>query len=49
MSNGSMKMIGHVSSHSSGGPNLSKALTPEQINDAWVKYIDTTFNVTHTS
>jgi hypothetical protein len=45
MSTGTMETIGHVSVTSSSGPNYSGALTPAQINDAWVKYIEATFHV----
>jgi len=31
------------------GPDLSKALTPQQINDAYVKFIEQTFHIDHTS
>ena len=47
MSNGSMKMIGTVSAKRTSGPDLSSALTPGQVNDAWVKYVDETFHVDH--
>jgi hypothetical protein len=45
MSTGTMETIGHVSATSPTGPNYSGALTPAQINDAWVKYIEQTFHV----
>lgn len=47
MSNGSMRMIGEVSTKRTSGPDLSKALTPGQVNDAWVKWTEATFNITH--
>ena len=30
------------------GPNLSKSLTPDQVNLAWQHYIDKTFMIDHT-
>ena len=47
MSNGSMRTIGHVGSKMTKGPDYSSALTPAQINDAWVKFIETAFSVNH--
>jgi len=49
MSNGSLHTIGHVTTKAPSGPDLSQALTPGQVNDAWVKYIESTFHVDHTS
>jgi len=49
MSNGSLRIIGRTDAQTRTGPDLSKALTPGQINDAWVKYIEKTFNIQHTS
>ncbi|MBV9101941.1 MAG: hypothetical protein JO060_00015 [Candidatus Eremiobacteraeota bacterium] len=48
MSDGSMRTIGRVTAESHGGPDLSNALTPGQVNDAWVKWLDDMFHVTHT-
>jgi hypothetical protein len=48
MSNGKMETIGQASSHMEHGPDLSHALTPGQINDAYVKWIEAMFNITHT-
>jgi hypothetical protein len=45
MSTGTMHMIGHVTATSPTGPNYTGALTPAQLNDAWVKYIEETFHV----
>lgn len=47
MSDGSMHMIGETSAKRASGPDLSKALTPGQVNDAWVKWTEATFNITH--
>lgn len=50
MSGGSMKTIGRVMSEKRDiltGPDLSKALTPQQINDAYVKFIQEAFHVDH--
>lgn len=50
MSGGSMKTIGRVMSEKRDiltGPDLSKALTPQQINDAYVKFIQEAFNISH--
>jgi hypothetical protein len=47
MSDGSMRTIGRVTAKTNDGPDLSKALTPQQVNDAWVKWIDAMFHVTH--
>ena len=47
MSDGSMHTIGRVTAKPNTGPDLSKALTPQQVNDAWVKWTDAMFHVTH--
>jgi hypothetical protein len=47
MSDGSMRTIGRVTAKPNDGPDLSKALTPQQVNDAWVNWIDSMFHVTH--
>jgi hypothetical protein len=49
-SDGTMHVIGTtVASNATQGPNLEKALTPQQVNDAWVRYLDTTFRIEHSS
>jgi|SRR5580658_486407 hypothetical protein len=48
MSSGTMRTIGRVGSKP-WGPDLSKALTPQQMNDAYVKFIEQTFHIDHTS
>ena len=45
MSSGALKTIGRVTATSSNGPDLSNAITPGQINDAWVKYFAETFHI----
>jgi hypothetical protein len=47
MSNGSLHTIGRVGTKMMKAPDYSSALTPAQINDAWVKFIDTAFSVNH--
>ncbi len=50
MSAGSLRTIGHTTATSTlDGPDLSHALTPEQVNDAYVKFIDQEFHVDHSS
>jgi hypothetical protein len=50
MSGGSLRTIGHATATSDpGGPDLRKALTPQQVNDAYVKFIEQTFHIDHTS
>ena len=49
MSNGSMRTIGQVTAKSNSGPELSQALTPAQVNDAWIKWLDMQFNTEHGS
>jgi len=45
-SDGKMHVIGTVSAQKkSGGPDLARAVTPQQINDTWVKYLETTFHI----
>ena len=51
MSGGTMRTIGQVTAKSSNvltGPDLSKALTPQQINDAYIKFIEQTFHIDRT-
>ena len=48
MSDGSLVTIGRVSANARPGPDISKGLTPQQVNDAWVKWLDDMFHVTHT-
>jgi hypothetical protein len=45
MSNGTLKVIGNVTARPVAGPNLSKALTTQQINDAWSNWIVDTFQI----
>ncbi|GAC1426654.1 MAG: hypothetical protein NVSMB5_21260 [Candidatus Velthaea sp.] len=47
---GSMATIAMVKAKSPSkfGPNLSAALTPDQVNRAWQRYIDKTFMIDHT-
>jgi hypothetical protein len=48
MSDGSMRTIGRVTATSKVvGPDLSSALTPQQVNDAWIRWTAATFNITH--
>jgi hypothetical protein len=49
MSDGSMHTIGRVTANPRTGPDISNATTPAQVNDAWVKWLDDMFHVTHTS
>jgi len=50
MSGGSLRTIGQTTARSiSAGPDLSNALTPQQINDAYVRFIEQTFHIDHTS
>jgi|HubBroStandDraft_2_1064218.scaffolds.fasta_scaffold454440_1 hypothetical protein len=50
MSGGSLRTIGHATAKSApDGPDLSHALTPEQVNDAYVKFIDQEFHIDHNS
>jgi len=50
MSGGSLRTIGQTTACSiSAGPDLSNALTPQQINDAYVRFIEQTFHIDHTS
>lgn len=52
MSGGGLRTIGQATARPANllsGPDLSKALTPQQINDAYVKFIEETFHIDHTS
>jgi hypothetical protein len=52
MSSGAMREIGRTSSTPRNlltGPDISKDLTPQQVNDAYVKFIQETFHIDHTS
>jgi hypothetical protein len=50
MSGGSLRTIGQTTAKSApDGPDLSQALTPEQVNDAYVKFIDREFHIDHNS
>jgi hypothetical protein len=50
MSGGSLRTIGHTTAKSApDGPDLSHALTPEQVNDAYVRFIDQEFHIDHNS
>lgn len=52
MSGGGLRTIGQTTARPANiltGPDLSKALTPQQINDAYVKFIEETFHIDHTS
>jgi hypothetical protein len=50
MSRGSLRTIGSATANTTAsGPDISKALTPQQINDAYVKFIEQTFHIDHTS
>ncbi len=47
---GNIRTIGHVTAKSEpDGPDLSHALTPGQVNDAYVKFIDQEFHIDHNS
>jgi len=48
LSDGSLRTIGIASANSRKGPDLSTALTPGQVNDAWVDWLEAMFSVTHT-
>ena len=48
-SDGTMHTIGQATATSRTGPDLSNALTPGQVNDAWVKWCEVMFNITHTN
>jgi len=48
MGDGSMKTIGTVSAKASTGPDLTNATTPQQINDAWNRWIVAQFHIDHT-
>ncbi len=50
MSGGTLRTIGHTTAKSvPDGPDLSHALTAEQVNDAYVKFIDQEFHIDHSS
>jgi len=50
MSGGSLRTIGRTTAGGVlHGPDLSKALTPQQINDAYVEFIERTFHIDHNS
>jgi hypothetical protein len=49
MSDGSMKIIGSVGAKPQPGPDLSKALTPQQVQEACAKWLDSLFHISHTS
>jgi hypothetical protein len=52
MSGGNLRTIGQTTAKPANvvtGPDLSKALTPQQINDAYVRFIEQTFHIDHTS
>lgn len=45
MDDGSMKVIGNVTSRPIPGPAYSKALTAQQVNDAWNSWIEEKFQI----
>jgi len=47
MRDGSMKVIGNAAAKAQPGPDLSGALTPQQVNAACVRWIEETFHVDH--
>ena len=47
MSDGSMKTIGNTSVKAQPGPDLSRALTPQQSTDAYNKWVTQTFSIDH--
>jgi hypothetical protein len=50
MSGGNLRTIGRTTAKSApDGPDLSHALTPEQVNDAYVTFIDEEFHIDHNS
>jgi len=50
MSGGSLRTIGRTTAKTAAdGPDLSHALTPEQVNDAYVRFIDQEFHIDHNS
>jgi hypothetical protein len=50
MSGGSLRTIGRTTAKTAAdGPDLSQALTPEQVNDAYVRFIDQEFHIDHNS
>ena len=49
MSDGSMHVIGRVTAKSNSGPDLRKAVTPDQINDAWAGWVMETFRIDRSS
>jgi hypothetical protein len=50
MSGGTLRTIGWTTAKSvPDGPDLSRALTAGQVNDAYVKFIDQEFHIDHSS
>ena len=47
MSNGTLRTIGSAGSHAPTGPDLAGALTSGQVNDAWARFVMSTFHVEH--
>jgi hypothetical protein len=45
MSDGSMKIIGDVTAKPQSGPDFSKALTPQQMQEACEKWLETVFHI----
>ena len=45
MSDGSMKIIGDVTAKPQSGPNFSKALTPQQMQEACEKWLEAVFHI----
>ena len=45
MSDGSMKIIGNATAKPQSGPNFSKALTPQQMQEACEKWLETVFHI----
>jgi hypothetical protein len=50
MSDGTMHVIGSATASSAQiGPDISRAITPQQVNDTWVNYLESTFRISHSS